>query len=236
MNVQQLHYTIDTFELNYEATPLTLGAPTTSSNSYFPRRLANKGHKNLLSGNRFGGLTGGAIMGNLTSNDVVFDTICFELPAFFTQSTNTDKCIEIQYIHLMQRPHGIETSTTSSSDGKTTTIVKNITPSISPTGKPILTTTTITTNSDGTTETITEVSNNEEWIALASTMHSDLIQFRPSADSYVMSTNVMYNWEKKFYLPTNKSSFDIWFRDMFGRVIELDPSKTRIIIELLLTF
>ena len=67
MNVQQLHYTIDTFELNYEATPLTLGAPTTSSNSYFPRRLANKGHKNLLSGTNFGGLTGGGIMGNLTS-------------------------------------------------------------------------------------------------------------------------------------------------------------------------
>ena len=221
MPVQQLHYTIDTFELNYEASPLTSNSvhqPPTN------RMLTNKGHKHMMTGGRFG------------ASDVVYDTICFELPAFFTQSTNTDKCIEIQYIHLMQRPNGIESTTTSNSDGTTTTVIKNTTPSISADGKPILTTTTTTTNADGTSTTTTEVSNNEEWIALASTMHSDLVQFRPSADSYVMSTNVMYNWEKRFYLPNNKASFDIWFRDMFGRVIELDPAKTRIIIELLLTF
>ena len=216
---QQLHYTIDTFELNYEATPLT----------GVQRRFMNMHRGHLLAGNK-----------KVEAADVIYDTICFELPTYFTQSTNEEKCIEIQYIHLMQRPNGIETTTTQNSDGSSTTVVKNITPSIGPTGTPILTVTTTTTiaSSDGTSTstTTTEVSNNEEWVALASTMHSDLVQFRPSADSYVMSTNVMYNWEKKFHIPTNKSTFDIWFRDMFGRIIEVDPAKTRIIIELLLTF
>ena len=206
---QQLHYTIDTFELNYEATPLT----------GVQRRFMNMHRGHLLAGNK-----------KVEAADVIYDTICFELPTYFTQSTNEEKCIEIQYIHLMQRPNGIETT------GSSTTVVKNITPSIGPTGTPILTVTTTTTSSDGSSSTTTEVSNNEEWVALASTMHSDLVQFRPSADSYVMSTNVMYNWEKKFHIPTNKSTFDIWFRNLTGKLIDLDPAKTRIIIELLLTF
>ena len=115
-----------------------------------------------------------------------------------------------------------------------------MTPSIAADGSPILTTIRTVTETDTagqtTTQTTQFISNNDEWNTLASTLHSDLVQFRPSADSYVMSTNIMYNWQKKFIIPDSRASFDIWFRDLNGFIIEMDPVKTRIIIELLLTF
>lgn len=216
---QQLHYTIDSFELNYEA-----ATGTTPTNI-----LTKRNHMNKRPGGRL-----------TAASDVVYDTICFELPTYFTQSTNSEKSIEIEYIHLLQRPNGTTTTTTTADDGSSETVERTIVPGIATTGEPILTTTTTTTEIDTggntTTTTSTEITDETEWNTVPSTMHSDLVQFRPSADSYVMSTNVMYNWQKKFTLPDAKSSFDIWFRDLNGFIIDMDPMKTRIIIELLLTF
>ena len=216
---QQLHYTIDSFEINYEASTGT----ALESNVF-----ANKHRQNIIAGHKH------------TASNVTYDTICFELPTYFTQSKNPDKSIEIQYIHLLQRPNGTQTTITENEDGSSTTTTETMTPSIAADGSPILTTIRTVTETDTagqtTTQTTQFISNNNEWNALASTLHSDLVQFRPSADSYVMSTNIMYNWQKKFIIPDSRASFDIWFRDLNGFIIEMDPVKTRIIIELLLTF
>ena len=74
------------------------------------------------------------------------------------------------------------------------------------------------------------------WNYLPATMHSDVVQYRSSADSYVCSTEVMYTQRKHFYIPNTQKSFDLWFRDMNGDILDMTPTTTRVIIELLLTY
>ena len=120
---------------------------------------------------------------NTATNTCLYDTITIQLPNWFSQSANSEKSVELEYIHLYQ---------------------------IDPT--------------------------NGVWYSVPSTMHSDLVQFYKSADNYVCSTNMMYSFPKKFVIGDKKDTFDMWFRDMAGYLIDLDTTKTRVILELVLRY
>ena len=80
------------------------------------------------------------------------------------------------------------------------------------------------------------IADTDTWTPIPSTMHSDLVQFYKSADNYVCSTNMMYSFPKKFIIGDKKDTFDMWFRDMAGYLIDLDTTKTRVILELVLRY
>ena len=66
--------------------------------------------------------------------------------------------------------------------------------------------------------------------------HSDIVMTSASADYYVCATNLAYPIPKTYVIPTNKPTFNVWFKRVDGSIVDLEPSKTRVIIELLLTF
>lgn len=67
-------------------------------------------------------------------------------------------------------------------------------------------------------------------------MYSDLIQVNKSADNYCCACNIYHSTPKDFIIADSKSVFEVWFRDIGGEIIDLNPTKTRIIFEMLLTF
>ena len=67
-------------------------------------------------------------------------------------------------------------------------------------------------------------------------IHSSLVQFDASANNYCCSSNILYPQPKRFNIADNTAIFEVWCRDLNGSIIDLDPAKTRLILELLLEF
>ena len=71
---------------------------------------------------------------------------------------------------------------------------------------------------------------------LTGSIHSSLVQFDASADSYCCSANVLYSEPKRFTIADNTAIFEVWCRDIQGNIYDLNPAKTRLILELVLEF
>ena len=71
---------------------------------------------------------------------------------------------------------------------------------------------------------------------LAGSIHSTLVQFDASADSYCCTANLLYSEPKRYIIADNKTIFEVWARDIQGNIYDLNPAKTRLILELLLEF
>ena len=71
---------------------------------------------------------------------------------------------------------------------------------------------------------------------IQSSMHSDIAMINASADSYIAATNTLYPVPKRYKIGDNRSTFKIWFRDLFGVVVSLSPEKTRAVVELVLVY
>ena len=216
---QQHHYVIDSFDLNEDSA----GSQLDQS------RLLNRMRRNK-SGLR-----------QTSASDALYDTMVIGLPDYFTQSKNANKHIDLQYVHLLQRVQDYNYTKTTNPDGSIEEVTVNTLPTIDTDGAPVTSTVTTTkiTDIEGneTTTTTTTINSDPGWTAIPCTMHSDLVQFRPTADNYVCGVNIMYDsGEKVFPIPNEKATFDVWFRTLGGDIIELLPSKTRVIIELLLTY
>ena len=67
-------------------------------------------------------------------------------------------------------------------------------------------------------------------------MHSDLVMRDACADFYCCSTNNLYPIPMKFVISDNKSMFNVWFKDISGSIVDLDPAKVRVIIEMILSY
>ena len=78
---QQHHYVIDSFDLNEDSTNTQLDKS----------RLINRVRRNK------------AGLRQTSASDALYDTMVIELPHYFTQSKNTNKHIDLQYVHLLQR-------------------------------------------------------------------------------------------------------------------------------------
>lgn len=71
---------------------------------------------------------------------------------------------------------------------------------------------------------------------IVGSIHSTLVQFDASANNYCCATNLIYPQPKRFNIADNSSIFEVWCRDLNGNIIDLDPARTRLILELLLEF
>ena len=80
---------------------------------------------------------------------------------------------------------------------------------------------------------ISDTSNPREII---SSMHSNIVRINESADNYCCSCNMIYPIPKDYPMPDNKSRFEVWFRDIYGNLIDLDTKKIRCIIEMTLHY
>ena len=78
-----------------------------------------------------------------------------------------------------------------------------------------------------------DLTTNQE---ITSSMHSNLIRTNESADDYCCTCNMLYPIPKKYPMPDNKGKFEVWFRRINGSIIDLDPTKTRCVIELTLEY
>ena len=76
----------------------------------------------------------------------------------------------------------------------------------------------------------------ETGIEMAASMHSDIWNINDSADHYICSTNTLYNNPKCYTIGDNRGIYEIWFYKPDGSVVDLDPLKTRAIIEFVLKY
>ena len=84
--------------------------------------------------------------------------------------------------------------------------------------------------------TSTDSYTGEVGMEMTASMHSDIWNINDSADHYICSTNTLYNNPKCYTVGDNRSVFEIWFYRPDGSVIDLDPTKTRAIIEFVLKY
>ena len=73
-------------------------------------------------------------------------------------------------------------------------------------------------------------------VEMSASMHSDIWTANDSAEHYICSTNTLYNNPKRYVIGDNRSVFEVWFYKPDGSVIDLDPLKTRAIIEFVLKY
>ena len=71
---------------------------------------------------------------------------------------------------------------------------------------------------------------------LTGSIHSTLVQFDASANYYCCSANLLYPQPKRYNIADNTAIFEVWCRDLNGSIIDLNPNKTRLILELVLEF
>ena len=71
---------------------------------------------------------------------------------------------------------------------------------------------------------------------ITASLHSDISRIDSSADHYCCACNLLYTPPKSYPSPDNKQKFECWFRTIDGSIVELDPTKTRFVIELVLEF
>ena len=84
--------------------------------------------------------------------------------------------------------------------------------------------------------TSTDSYTGEVGMEMAASMHSDIWNVNDSADHYICSTNTLYNNPKCYTIGDNRSVFEVWFYRPDGSVIDLDPLKTRAVIEFVLKY
>ena len=84
--------------------------------------------------------------------------------------------------------------------------------------------------------TKTDSYTEETGIEMAASMHSDIWNMNDSADHYICSTNTLYNNPKSYTIGDNRGIYEIWFYKPDGSVVDLDPLKTRAIIEFVLKY
>ena len=78
--------------------------------------------------------------------------------------------------------------------------------------------------------------SSDTFTPIAGSLHSSLIQMNESADNYCMSTNMLYPVPPSFTLPDNRCRFECWCRSLNGTLIDLDQTKTRLILETVLEY
>ena len=84
--------------------------------------------------------------------------------------------------------------------------------------------------------TATNEYTGETGVEMSASMHSDIWTANDSAEHYICSTNTLYNNPKCYVIGDNRSVFEVWFYKPDGSVIDLDPLKTRAIIEFVLRY
>ena len=84
--------------------------------------------------------------------------------------------------------------------------------------------------------TSTDAYTGKAGVEMSASMHSDIWNVNDSADHYICSTNTLYNNPKCYTVGDNRSVFEIWFYRPDGSVIDLDPVKTRAVIEFVLKY
>ena len=76
----------------------------------------------------------------------------------------------------------------------------------------------------------------ETEIPIDGSAHSDLIMSNASADYYLSSVNLAYPVPRRFVIPDNKAVFNVWFKRINGKVVDLNPSNVRVIMEMNLIY
>ena len=76
----------------------------------------------------------------------------------------------------------------------------------------------------------------DEPTEINASMHSDIVQINASADNYCCFCNALYPIPPTFTLSDNKSKFECWFRDLKGNLVDIDPTKVRLILETVLEY
>ena len=71
---------------------------------------------------------------------------------------------------------------------------------------------------------------------IQATLHSDIASIDASADHYIASSNTLYSVPKSYKIGDNRSMFQMWLRDLNGNLLDLDTTKLRVIIELVLSY
>ena len=71
-------------------------------------------------------------------------------------------------------------------------------------------------------------------IEIQSSLHSDLVVTDASAGNYICATNTLYNFPPEYKVYDNTKTWSCWFYTMNGQLVDLRPSKVRVIIEFLL--
>ena len=84
--------------------------------------------------------------------------------------------------------------------------------------------------------TATNEYTGETGVEMSASMHSDIWTANDSAEHYICSTNTLYNNPKCYTVGDNRSVFEVWFYKPDGSVIDLNPLKTRAIIEFVLKY
>ena len=169
-------------------------------------------------------------------NDAKYDTLIVDLPAWFCQAQNSGKSVEIEYVQVFHREYR-ETKKVPLIDAATGKVVTD-----PETGEVQYE----TLKDDGGHDVLDDEGNpvykevpvpdeeQDPYKLLDCTCHSDLVQVNTSADSCLGMTNVMYSFPKKYVIGNSVQSFNMWFRDMSGKIVDVDPYKTHLIVELIL--
>ena len=76
----------------------------------------------------------------------------------------------------------------------------------------------------------------EQGCEIQATLHSDISIIDASADHYIASSNTLYSIPKRYKIGDNRSMFQMWLRDLNGNLLDLDVTKLRVIIELVLSY
>jgi hypothetical protein len=79
-----------------------------------------------------------------------------------------------------------------------------------------------------------DLTNEKDYFAASAC--SDIIQDNHYADYFLAFCDKQLEFKKYLSIYDAKTKFSIWFRDMNRQLIDLDPSLTRVVIELKLEF
>ena len=71
---------------------------------------------------------------------------------------------------------------------------------------------------------------------IQASMHSDICMMDASADNYIASSSTLYTIPKRYKIGDNRSVFQLWFRDLYGNLLNIQPDKVRIIVEFVLSY
>ena len=78
-----------------------------------------------------------------------------------------------------------------------------------------------------------DLMNNKE---IVSSMYSNLNQLNISANYYICSCNTVYAKDKKYNIMDSTQKFEVWLKHMNGSLVNINPRKSRVIIEMLLEY
>ena len=156
------------------------------------------------------------------ANTAKYDTLIVDLPAWFCQAQNSGKSVEIELVQVFHREYKTrkEPETKAVTNPDTGETVSE--PVTDDEGNPVY------------IEVPLPDEEQDPYKTLECTCHSDLVQVNTSADYCLGATNVMYSFPKKYIIGNSVQYFNMWFRDMSGKIVDIDPFKTHLIVELIL--